>query len=216
MDNPSTTTGHGTHVAGTIGAVGDNARGVAGVNWDVSLMAVRAGGVTGLTSSDIFEAIQYACDEGAQVVNGSFGGSGKSQALANLIKSVACRDTLFVFAAGNDGVDLTMNTPARNSYPCEYHRPAPHGYSVTNIICVAATTHTDALASYSNRGKAAVHVAAPGGNGTTDILSTWPAYDVVWDDDMEGTLPQFDARWGDRVNIGGVLLRASGRARAQR
>ena len=196
--------GHGTHVAGTIGAVGNNSTGVAGVNWDVSLMAVRAGNASGsLTSADIFEGIQYACNEGAQVVNGSFGGSGKSQALANLIKSVACRDTLFVFAAGNAGVDLTTNTASRNTYPCEYHRPVPHGYSVPNILCVAASTHTDALASFSNRGKAAVHLAAPGGNGSTmNILSTWPAYESVWNDNMEGTQPLFDGRWGDRVNLG--------------
>ena len=67
--------GHGTHVAGTIGAQGNNAIGVTGVNWDVSIMPLRAAnGAGGLTDSDIVQAINYACQNGADVVNGSFGG----------------------------------------------------------------------------------------------------------------------------------------------
>jgi subtilisin family serine protease len=183
---PLDANGHGTHVAGTIGAVGNNGDGVAGVNWDVSLMALRAGDASGsLTNADIFQAVQYACNNGADVVNGSFGGPGKSLSLGNLLKSVPCRSTLFVFAAGNDGAVLTNNTAATNAYPCEYHRPAPHGFSVPNIICVGASTHADTLSSFSNRGPAAVHLAAPGGNGTTDILSTWPEFDSIFADDLE-------------------------------
>src|SRR5688572_11840789 len=65
--------GHGTHVAGTIGAQGNNSLGVTGVNWDVSIMALRAGGASGLTSEAIAEAFGYACANGADIVNGSFG-----------------------------------------------------------------------------------------------------------------------------------------------
>jgi subtilisin family serine protease len=187
---PFDANGHGTHVAGTIGAVGNNELGVTGVNWDVSLMALRAGDASGsLTNADILQAVQYACLNGADVVNGSFGGPGKSVSLGNLLKSVACRNTLFVFAAGNDGAVLTNNTAATNAYPCEYHRPAPHGFSVPNSICVGASTRGDALASFSNRGPAAVHLAAPGGNGSgtpsQEILSTWPEFDSIFADDLE-------------------------------
>ena len=135
-------------------------------------------------------------------MNGSFGGPDKSLALANLLKSVPCRNTLFVFSAGNDGAVLTNNTAATNAYPCEYHRPAPHGFSVPNVVCVAASTKSDTLASFSNRGPAAVHLAAPGGNGSgtpsQEILSTWPAYhNVFGPDDIETA-----GTWGDQVNIG--------------
>jgi len=187
-DDPLDLNGHGTHVAGTIGAVGDNNEGVTGVNWDVSIMALRAADAAGsLTNADVNQALSYACQNGADVVNGSFGGPGKSQTQANIIKSAACRNTLFLFAAGNENANLTSNTQATNSYPCEYHRGSPQGFSVKNIICVGATTHTDARSPFSNRSPAAVHLGAPGGTGNgiaPDILSTWP-FDEVFSDDFE-------------------------------
>jgi subtilisin family serine protease len=174
--------GHGTHVAGTIGAEGNNATGIAGVNWEVQIMPVRAADAYGsLSNADIAAAINYACAERADIVNGSFGGPGKSTAISNAIKSSPCSDTLFVFAAGNDGDVLNNNTAASNSYPCEYHRPSPHGVGAKKIICVAATNMNDGLASFSNRGKSAVHLAAPGVN----ILSTWPEWSPVFSDDLE-------------------------------
>ena len=198
-ETPLDHNGHGTHVAGTIGAVGNNATGLTGVNWDVSLMALRAGNGQGmLTNADIYAAVEYACEMGADVVNGSFGGSGKSQALATLIEAARCRDTLFVFAAGNDGSTLTNNTASTNAYPCEYHRPAPHGYGVPNLVCVGATTRGDGLASFSNRGTAAVHLGAPG----VEIMSAWPGYEVVWGvDDLET-----DLTWGDPINVQGQFV----------
>ena len=93
--------GHGTHVAGTIGAQGNNGVGITGVNWDVSIMPLRAADAYGsLADDDIIAAIQYACDHGADVVNGSFGGPDFSQATADAITHPDCADTLFVFAAG--------------------------------------------------------------------------------------------------------------------
>jgi subtilisin family serine protease len=189
--------GHGTHVAGTIGAVGNNARGVPGVNWDVSLMALRAADPNGsLTNVDITEAINYACANLADVVNGSFGGGGASTLVRDAILQAPCANTLFVFAAGNDNLDLDPTGAGSDAYPCEFHRPpAEGGANAANIICVGATGRTDVRASFSNHGTSAVHIAAPG----VGIRSTWPGYSNVMSENFEGTPAQFNARWGNRM-----------------
>jgi subtilisin family serine protease len=200
-NSPADFNGHGTHVAGTIGAEGDNAIGVTGVNWDVAIMPLRAADGDGsLATSNILAAFEYACRNRADIVNASFGGSGKSLALGDRIKSAVCEDTLFVVAAGNEGVNLTRNTRATNAYPCEYHRRPPQGVRAPNVICVAATNTSDRLAGFSNRGPAAVHLAAPG----TTIWSTWPGYHTIFSERFEGTASQFGTRWGDRT--GGAPL----------
>jgi subtilisin family serine protease len=174
--------GHGTHVAGTIGAEGNNGAAIAGVNWDVTIMPVRAGNAYGsLTNADIGRAIRYACEEGADIVNGSFGGAGKSTAISNAIKSGACNGVLFVFAAGNDHRVLNKNTNATNAYPCEFHRPPPHGVRASRIICVGASNMNDGIAGFSNRGKSAVHLAAPGVN----IHSSFPEWSPIFSDNLE-------------------------------
>ena len=124
-------------------------------------MPVRAANAAGsLEDADIVDAIEYACDNGADVVNGSFGAPQFSQAIADAVTDPSCADTLFAFAAGNSGWDLDTNTGNDDeSYPCELHR-APT--SAPNALCIAATGPTDAIASFSNRGTAAVHLAAPG------------------------------------------------------
>ncbi len=153
--------GHGTHVAGTVGAEGNNGVGVTGVNWDVGVMPLRAGDVNGLfTDQTIADAVSYACSEGADIVNGSFAGPGYSLVIASAISS--CPGTLFVFAAGNGGGDgvgdnIDASPP---TYPCAF----PHA----NVVCVAASTEADDIASFSNYGPVSVDVAAPG----TAILST--------------------------------------------
>jgi subtilisin family serine protease len=191
--------GHGTHVAGTIGAQGNNSAGVTGVNWDVQLMSLRAGDAEGsLETTDIVQAFAYACAEGARVVNGSFGSSGVSQSMYNAIVSPGCANTLFVFAAGNDGA----NNDLVPQFPCNYHRPGGYGAGAANVVCVAATTDLDELADFSNYGVASVHLAAPG----ADILSTWPAYQTIvapdgFDDPAESI---FDARWSDRIDTMGA------------
>ena len=188
--------GHGTHVAGTIGAEGDNGLGVTGVNWDVSIMPVRAGDAYGnLTTTRVVNAIQYACDNGADVVNGSFGSSRFSQAIADAVTDSSCVDTLFVFAAGNDGRNLNPSTS--NAYPCELHRPPPQGVDASNVLCVGATNKTDGLAGFSNRGTNAVQLGAPG----VDITSTFPRYSAVrgFPDGFEGSNARFDNRWGART-----------------
>src|SRR5713101_8478277 len=94
---------HGSHVAGTIGAAGDNRIGICGVNWKVSLMALRGIGPRGGRSDDLARAIDYAVDHGARVVNASWGGGGHSQAIAKAVARARERGVLFVPAAGNEG-----------------------------------------------------------------------------------------------------------------
>ena len=156
-DDPNVrdTTGHGTHVAGTIGAEGDNAAGVTGVNWRVKVMPLRTGNST-LSGLAIEQAFRYACAEGARVVNGSFGSPSPDPFVRDAIED--CPGTLFVFAAGNE----SGNNDAQPRYPCNY--------PVENIVCVAASEDDDTLASFSNYGTSNVDLAAPGAG----ILSTIP------------------------------------------
>ena len=146
-DDPMDTNGHGTHVAGTIGAVGNNTVGVTGVNWDVSVMPLRAGDET-LTDFDVAQAFDFACAHGAKVINGSFRSYEYSQTILDAINR--CPGALFVFAAGNEANNNDVN-PA---YPC--------GNLADNILCVAATASNDTLAGFSNWGATSVDVAAPG------------------------------------------------------
>lgn len=152
---PLDSVGHGTHVAGTIGAKGDNAVGVVGVNWRVKIMPLRVGDEE-LSGLAIYEAFRYACAKGAKVVNGSFGGSAFDSLVHQAIEE--CPGTLFVFAAGNS----SSNNDSSAVYPC--NDPAP------NVVCVAASDASDALASFSNYGRTSVDLAAPG----VGILSTVP------------------------------------------
>ena len=196
--------GHGTHVAGTIGAQGNNALGVTGVNWDVAIMPLRAAdGLGGLTDADIAQAINYACQNGADVVNGSFSGPEPNTAVSNAITSGACANTLFVFAAGNDGADLEPNGADNDSFPCEYHRsPAAGGVSAANVLCVAATMEDGTHPPFSNRGATAVHLGAPG----TDIWSAQQIYTAPlpgWPDGFEGTAAAFNSRWNGRLITSG-------------
>ncbi len=141
---------HGTHVAGIIGAEGDNRLGVAGVNWRVALMALRALGPQGGRSDDLARAIDFAVDHGARVINASWGGGGVSQALARAIARAGKNGALVVAAAGN-------GSEAGPEFPADLH--------FDNVLSAAASAPGDLLASFSNRGAL---VAAPG----VGILST--------------------------------------------
>ena len=124
---------HGTHVAGTIGAVGDNKIGVVGVNWKVALMPLRAIGPQGGRTDDLARAIDFAADHGARVINASWGGGGSSQVLAKAISRAGKKGALFVAAAGNDGA-------AEPGFPANL--------KLDNIISVGATTPDDVHASF--------------------------------------------------------------------
>lgn len=153
---------HGTHTAGTIGAVGGNGIGVSGVTQRVSLMALKfLSGEGSGTTSDAIRAIDYAISHGAKVLSNSWGGKGDAdnQALHDAIDRAKQHDVLFVAAAGNDGTDNDSPDP---SYPAAFDND--------NLISVAATDESDALAYFSNFGKKTTHVAAPGVN----VYSTVP------------------------------------------
>jgi subtilisin family serine protease/subtilisin-like proprotein convertase family protein len=151
--------GHGTHVAGTIGAVGDNGVGVAGINWDVKIMALKFLGADGSGStSDAIRALNYAVQMGADVSNNSYGDNEFSQAFLSAIDAAGQAGHIFVAAAGNS----SSNNDASPFYPAAYDLP--------NLVTVAASDDRDRLASFSNYGVTSVDLAAPGVN----ILSTTP------------------------------------------
>jgi len=160
---------HGTHVAGTIGAVGNNGIGVVGVNWTVKMLSCKFFDASGSgTTEGAIECLQYVKamkDRGVNIVatSNSWGGGDFSQALYDAIDAQRQSGILFITAAGNgNAFGVGQNNDSVPFYPCTYYLP--------NIICVAATTSTDAKASFSNFGKRTVHVGAPGNN----ILSTLP------------------------------------------
>ena len=141
---------HGSHVSGTIGATGDNRVGVTGVNWKVSLMALRAIGPQGGRSDDLARAIDFAADHGARIINASWGGGGASQVLSKAIERAGKKGVLFVAAAGNDAA-------AKPDYPASL--------KLDNVLSVGAIQPDGKLAPFSDRGSL---VAAPG----VGILST--------------------------------------------
>ncbi len=155
--DPNDGDGHGTHCAGTIGAVGNNANQVVGVCWTVGLMPLRVGTAQGLLDSDIVEGIRYAARNGAKVLSNSYGGPGFSQTTYDAISYANDRGCIFVAAAGNDAVDNDVLP----HYPSSYNLP--------NVIAVAASDQNDQLASFSNYGATSVDIAAPG----VDIVSTY-------------------------------------------
>jgi len=161
---PSDEDGHGTHVAGTIGAAGNNATGATGVAWRVQLMPIRFLGADGGFLSDAIEGIAYAQANGAAILNNSWGGGGFSIALREAIADLATEDRLFVAAAGNDGVD-SDETPG---YPAAYDLP--------HILSVAASDRNDRRAAFSNFGAVSVDLAAPGAS----IRSTFNGGDASY------------------------------------
>lgn len=158
-NNPMDDYSHGTHIAGTIGAKGNNGIGIAGINWNVSLVALKAGNSNNqFYISDIVKAINFATFNNIKIINASFSSSGSSESEKAAIAKFRDAGGLFVAAAGNRGLNVESN-PA---YPCSY--------SLDNIICVAATDYFDRKASFSNYGSVSVDVGAPGDN----IYSTLP------------------------------------------
>ncbi|WP_052813804.1 S8 family serine peptidase [Shewanella sp. cp20] len=161
--NPSDTDRHGTHVSGTIGAEGNNALGVAGVNWRTSMVGCSFLGASGGQLVDGIQCIDYMiglknAGNNIRVLNNSWGGGGFAQSLKDAIAAANNADMLFVAAAGNDASDID----AGGFYPA--------GYDVPNVVAVASTDSNDNLSGFSNFGDEKVHLAAPG----SFVLSTVP------------------------------------------
>ena len=164
-----TSDNHGTHVAGTIGAVGGNGKGVAGVNWNVKIITAKFLGVFGGTTSNAIKAIDYITDLKSRhnldivATNNSWGGGGFSQALKDAIDRAGAANILFIAAAGNGGSDgVGDNNDALPSYPASY--------TSDNIIAVASITSSGSVSGFSNYGATSVDIGSPG----SGIYSTVP------------------------------------------
>ena len=177
--------GHGTAMAGVIGAGGNNAVGVVGMNWKTSIMPVKFLGSDGSGSyADAIDAIEFAIQArnafaasggaNVRILSNSWSGSGFSQALLDEINRAATYNMLFVASAGNDSSD--------NDAVAEY----PSSYTAANVVSVAATTTSDTLQSFSNYGATSVDLGAPSnaystamGNGYAWTDGTSPAAALV-------------------------------------
>ena len=170
MDNAASS--HGTHVAGTIGAQGNNGIGVTGVVWETQLMAVNiAEGPLAFTSAAIVLGIDYVTmmkvDYGVNIVasNNSWGGPSFSQAILDVVRAQTDAGILFVAAAGNGGADgIGDNNDALPMFPASYDLPG--------ILSVAASNDGDVFTTFSNFGRTTVDVAAPGQNVYSTIRVT--------------------------------------------
>ncbi|KYG68240.1 protease [Bdellovibrio bacteriovorus] len=182
--------GHGTHCAGNVAARGDNGKGIAGVAPNVKIMSLRFIGMTGGgTTADAIKSIRYAVDNGAKVLNNSWGSEGEepgapeNQALRDAVQYAQDKGVLFIAAAGNGhkGVGYDNDNDANPAYPASY----PHD----NIIAVAALDSNDRLGSFSNWGHKSVDIGAPGvkvfstvvAQGYTDTVIDKFGFKATWD-----------------------------------
>ena len=206
--DPIDLNGHGTHLAGVIGAVGNNSSGIAGICWKASIMAIRALDAFGAgTTSTIVQGVNFAIAQGAKVINLSLGGSVFDPAFSNAVSDAQSNGVVVVVAAGNAGANNDSgSTPF---YPCNF--------SQDNLVCVAALDQSFQLASFSNYGATSVDVGAPG----TNILSQWAGTNMVISDNLTagwtsmtivsggGPAPPFSG-WGP-VTLSGTQYLASPR-----
>ena len=164
--DPDDVCGHGTHVAGIAAATTNNARGVAGVAFDARIMSLKGLGFgCGGFVSHAVAAMLYAVNNGADIINNSWGGSGYDALVESMINTATASGVVVVSAAGND------NAEAHDFFPANVERS----------IAVSATTDANVAAAYSNYG-VKIDVAAPGGDqsgGVGDILSTVPPTSLI-------------------------------------
>ena len=163
-NDPRDSFGHGTHIAGIVGAAGNNGIGVTGVNWNVKVMCVKVGGdsmMLNLTAA--IEGVWYAIRNGAQIISLSWGGQQYMQALKDAMDYANAAGIIVAAGAGNFGT----NNDVMPFYPASIGTP--------NILSVAASAPQDRLAPFSCWGPTSVDVAAPG----DQIYSTLPSYEVA-------------------------------------
>jgi len=174
-NDPYDDNGHGTHVAGTIAAIGGNGTGVAGVSWSSQVVALKFLAANGSGSlADAVKALDYFTDAAKAsdvqefaATNNSWGGGDYSLSLLDAISRGARQDILFIAAAGNGGADrIGDDNDVEPTYPASYDTTASVGWDA--VISVASITKTGALSGFSNFGGASVDLGAPG----SSILST--------------------------------------------
>ena len=190
---------HGTHVAGTIGAIGNNALGVAGVCWQASIMSVRVLDETGIgTTANIILGVGFAVDNGAKVINMSLGGEGTPDPLLiAAITDAEVQDVVVVVAAGNggaNGIGDDNDGLGGDTDPNTIFQPC--GYSNDNLLCVAALDQSYSLASFSNFGAISVDLGAPGTNILSGIAGK------VIEDDLTGWVPTISTVLGSPITSG--------------
>jgi len=165
--DPDDDNGHGTLVAGVLGAVGNNGKGVCGVAWHTQLMACKCFNASGLGSiASVITGMDYARTNGARIINASWGFT-NSLALSNAVYSLRDSNIVVVAACGNSAADIDVSP----TYPASYH--------FDNVVTVASTTQADTLAASSNFGATSVHLAAPGEN----IYSTFTVLNNLYTTD---------------------------------
>jgi len=158
-NDPMDDNGHGTHVSGIIAARGDNGAGIAGVLWNAQIMPLKILDANGCGSTgDEIQAIDYAIQKGARIINASFGGPDLSSSEEDAIRAASDAGIVVVAAAGNE----SSNNDNLAIYPASF--------DISNVISVAASDSNDQLSFFSNFGKNQVDLAAPG----TCIYSTTP------------------------------------------
>lgn len=168
---------HGTHVAGIIGAVKDNGKGIIGVAPNVKIMALK----TSLTTEEIIRSIHFAEQNGAKIINASWGGGFFDKPLYDAIKEFGDLGGLFIAAAGNNFGDNDADEAFSHHYPSDY--------DLENIISVASTNQDDLLSYFSSYGLISVDVGAPGQNIYSTILNTTVIEDIVFNENFEGVTP---------------------------
>lgn len=184
MDDDSTdNVYHGTHVAGIIGAEGNNNYGVTGVTWDVQLMPLKVLDDEGFgTYADIISAIDYLVAKAVPISNNSYGGTTYNSSLLYAIQAARSAGHLFGAAAGNSGINCDGTEK-------EY----PAAYNLDNIVSVLATTDDDTKPNWSNYGATTVDIGAPGGEDGTqsnyNINSTKPGPDYQYHDGTSMATP---------------------------
>lgn len=158
--NPLDDHGHGSHCSGTIGAAGNDGKGIVGVAWNVRIMGIKFLSASGSGSLEgALKGIDYATQMGAKIMSNSWGGGGYSETLKQAIERANAAGSLFVAAAGNE----SNNNDANPTYPATYDVP--------NVLSVAAVDNRGQIASFSNYGKTKVHVGAPGVNIYSSIIN---------------------------------------------
>jgi subtilisin family serine protease len=166
--DPMDDTGHGTHIAGIIGAVANNGVGVVGVAWQVQIMVCKFfGGGNAGSFSDAVQCLDYARENGAKIVNLSVEGADYSHIFYSAIESCGQAGMIVVAASGNSGI----NNDIAPRYPASF--------SSSNIVAVMATGSRDQLPSFSNYGVTSVDLGAPG----SLIYSTSRASDASYGSD---------------------------------